>query len=348
MTPLIDQLAELTGHRDRDRADALLLQTLHARLRPGTVALHRCVGEAPAQRWLTSMHGAEGGAPGGPAVLGTHPAGAARRQGFVRLPPLESEPERLECLRRQRSVRVPGRPAATLLPLVAGAQAVGVVELRGDEPLDEPRRREAEGLLRLYGNFLSLLDWGERDALTGLYNRKSFDDSFLRAVLPTPGRGAGAHAPRPGAPGWFLAALDVDHFHRINDDCGHIVGDEVLLITGRLLRAVLGLDEGVFRYGGERFVLLLEGEDEALVHALLEQARARVAAHRYPQAGPVTVSIGFTAVEHAELPPSAVERAGRALHRAKAEGRNRVVGPAAMAAAGLAREPERGGDVDLF
>ena len=53
---LINQLADITGHRDRQHADTLLLDTLRELLAPGTVALHRCMGDAPDRRWLTNTY----------------------------------------------------------------------------------------------------------------------------------------------------------------------------------------------------------------------------------------------------------------------------------------------------
>ena len=342
MTLLIDQLAELTGHRDRRQADAFLLETLRELLEPVALALHRCVGEAPEQRWLTCARWS--------GAAGQRPYTADRRYDFERLPMLESRADWAECVRRARIVEQPGAPAVTLLPLVVGAQGVGLVELHSAQPLEPYMQRSATALVRLYGNFLALLDYGERDALTGLFNRKTFNDSFMRVVLElgaaqrgVPGDEADS-APRR----CFLAALDLDHFKLVNDQFGHLVGDEVLLLTARVMRTVLRLDDGLFRFGGEEFVVLLETPGEAEAFAALERLRERLEQHHFPQVGQVTVSIGFTDVRPSDLPPTAMERADRALYLAKAGGRNRVIGPAAVAAAGVNVEVAHGGDVDLF
>ncbi|NML18785.1 GGDEF domain-containing protein [Azohydromonas caseinilytica] len=342
MTLLIDQLAELTGHRDRRQADAFLLETLRELLEPVALALHRCVGEAPEQRWLTCAQWR--------GEAGRRPYAAARRYDFDLLPTLESRPEWAECARHTRIVELPGSPAVTLLPLVAGAQCVGVVELHSTRPLAAYMLRSAAALVRLYGNFLALLDYGERDALTGLFNRKTFNDSFMRVVLELGAAQRGGLESEAAEPPrqFFLAAVDLDHFKGVNDQFGHLVGDEVLLLTARVMRTVLRLDDGLFRFGGEEFVVLLETPGETEAWAALERLRLRLQEHHFPQVGQVTVSIGFTDVRSSDLPPTAMERADRALLLAKSGGRNRVVGPAAVAAAGVNVEIAHGGDVDLF
>jgi diguanylate cyclase (GGDEF)-like protein len=340
--PLIDQLAEITGHRDRRHADALLLDTLQELLTPGLVTLHRCMGDASDLRWLSSTgRGHEVGRRASDASQGTHPG---------QRPVPHSHPGWIECLRQLRPIALPGPPATTLLPLVVGPQGAGVVELQSEQPLPEYMQRTAEAVVRLYGNFLALLDYGERDALTGLFNRKTFTDCFMRAMLQRPAAAPdGAMGSGAGKPGkLYLAALDLDHFKRVNDSCGHLIGDEVLLLTGRIMRTVLRTDDGLFRFGGEEFVVLLEAPDENAAHAALERLRTQIAQYHFPQVGRVTVSIGFAAVLPGDLPTGALDRADRALYVAKASGRNQVAGPSVMTVAGMVDEASHGGDVDLF
>ncbi|WP_157263543.1 GGDEF domain-containing protein [Azohydromonas aeria] len=348
MSSLVDHLVELTRFRDRDQADALLMQTLAALLKPQFLALHRCVGEPPEVRWLTREWGP------GAATQG------ARRPDFEQLPALDSRPEWLACARGAQPVLEtggPGAPARLLFPLSAGAQASGVLELHAAQPLDAPARNTVGAIVSLYANFLSLLDYGQRDALTGLLNRKTFDDCFMRALvgpqgqpLASAGTGAGAEADARGraARRHWLAVLDVDHFKSINDRFGHLIGDEVLLLLARLMRTVLRFDDRIFRFGGEEFVVLLAAAQEADVLGVLERLRAAVERFEFPRVGRVTVSIGFSDVRAADLPTAAFDRADRAVYHAKAQGRNRVAGPAALAAAGVTETPVQPGDVDLF
>jgi diguanylate cyclase (GGDEF)-like protein len=339
MTFLIDQMADLTSYRDREQADALLLDMLGQVLQPLSLALHHCVGEAHNLRWRTTVH-----RPGSQAL------DATSRVDYEHRPALARQPEWVECLRDLRVVERAGPPALALMPIVVNSLAVGVVEVRSAAPLTEERRRSAQAIVRLYGNYRALLDYGERDPLTGLFNRKKFNDSFMRAVVQRAIASSSQQAGNAGEPSpqYFLAAVDLDHFKQINDSFGYFIGDEVLLLTARVMRTVLGCDDRLFRFGGEEFAVLLDAADEKEALAVLQDLREQVARHKFPQVGHVMVSIGFTAVRPSDLPTSAIERADRALHLAKAKGRNCVVGPATMVPAGLLEVAARGGSVDLF
>jgi diguanylate cyclase (GGDEF)-like protein/PAS domain S-box-containing protein len=153
------------------------------------------------------------------------------------------------------------------------------------------------------------------DALTGLANRRSFDEQF---------RAAFRRARRTNAP-LSLLMLDVDHFKLHNDRFGHAHGDEVLRILGQLLRAQVRAGDLVARYGGEEFIVLLAETEEAkacsLAHRLLEEIRQ----HSWPLA-PVTASIGLSSIGPATPDTGRLlTLADEALYAAKCSGRDRVV-----------------------
>jgi len=150
----------------------------------------------------------------------------------------------------------------------------------------------------------------ERDALTGLLNRRAIEQNFERF------RAEGYRT---------LAVLDLDHFKAINDVHGHVVGDAVLKAVAVALQA----DPQVhaFRLGGEEFVLLVRGEDAQLHAERRRQAIPAVVANAVPGLGrPVTASMGMTDTspnpdtEFAKL----YEQADRLLYNAKLAGRNRT------------------------
>lgn len=162
-----------------------------------------------------------------------------------------------------------------------------------------------------------------RDGLTGIANRRSFDQAFARewAVHQKSGNSMA------------LLLVDVDCFKALNDTRGHLFGDECLRELARLC-AVVARDSRVHvaRYGGEEFVLLLPdcGLDAARKLGVELCRRIEVLAVEHPAspvASYVTVSIGVSAVcPQLEFPPqSLIQSADRALYAAKAEGRNRVV-----------------------
>ncbi|HEU0067031.1 MAG TPA: GGDEF domain-containing protein [Sphingomonas sp.] len=154
-----------------------------------------------------------------------------------------------------------------------------------------------------------------RDDLTGLPNRRAFEEAFYA-------RGAD-EAP------YALALCDIDRFKRINDGFGHPVGDRVLAAVAHSLSQTYG-DQFVARHGGEEFVVLLRGVTLPQGVALVEEARAAVAGKRFrdresgAKLGSITVSAGVTAIVPGDTMDAALERVDQLLYRAKAEGRNRV------------------------
>jgi diguanylate cyclase (GGDEF)-like protein len=208
-------------------------------------------------------------------------------------------------------------------------------------------------VLRLFGNIGNLLDYGERDSLTELLNRKTFDSAFLRATiaqqlassLPAPDERRHAYA----VGSYWLAVIDIDHFKRVNDHHGHLIGDEVLLLVARLMRRQFRHHDQLYRFGGEEFVVLMRCSDEAEAMQVLERMRSATAAHRFSQVGQITISIGFTAVRPGDSPSGAFERADKAVYYAKGNGRNQVCSHAALVAQGLLEDGAGAvGDMELF
>jgi diguanylate cyclase (GGDEF)-like protein len=122
---------------------------------------------------------------------------------------------------------------------------------------------------------------------------------------------------------------DLDHFKQINDTHGHLVGDQVLRQTARSIREELRTYDGIGRYGGEEFLLVLPGCDESAMLGLAERVRQAVAREPgetlHPPI-PVTISLGAVCCNGPGGDPLAVlRRADEALYRAKHAGRNRVV-----------------------
>lgn len=187
------------------------------------------------------------------------------------------------------------------------------------------------GLLRQARQALqrSASDWrlqANQDALTGLYNRRYFDDTLAREM---------ARAKRDGTP-VSLMVLDVDHFKQINDSHGHDAGDEVLRHIGQLLLQSARQADVACRLGGEEFCVLYPGM--ALAHASerAEQLLQRLQGHVIATAaGPLGVraSIGLAAYPgDAGTGSDLLAAADKALYAAKRSGRNRVVRHAELTA----------------
>ena len=341
MSQIVDQLAELTGLRDRDTLDVSLVSSIRDLLHPCSVAVHRVVGDVGDERWLTRAH------------LGVDDVAARADSSWAdprSLPLLAEKPERLRCLQVANEVQLDGGDTTLLLPLVSDTGVAGVVEIVTAEPLSDDIKRLLTGVLRIYRNVQGLLDYSERDTLTGLLNRKSFDETFYKvsAVPATP------LAERPGdrrhaaAATYWLGVVDIDHFKQVNDRFGHLIGDEVLLLLSRVMRSCFRFYDQLYRFGGEEFVVLLRCSSEDDAMAALERFREAVAGYVFPQVQRITVSVGFTDVRHGDSPNAAVERADRAVYFAKNNGRDQVRCHAALVREGLLEDDKKAGDIDLF
>lgn len=167
------------------------------------------------------------------------------------------------------------------------------------------------------------------DALTGLPNRRAMDEHLLAVFAAAQARG------RPLS----LALIDVDHFKSINDRFGHAGGDQVLVQMGRRLTTGLRADDRLGRWGGEEFVLVLDGVPRSEGLGLAERLRVAVAGHPFEPGLVVTVSIGLAECRADDTPDRLLERADVALYRAKAAGRNRVEEGEGLAVDRLAAAP---------
>ncbi len=346
MAGVIEHLAELTGSRDRDVLDVTLVSALKDLLRPQLVAIYRCVGEEGRQRWLTRARLMPGDAAATADSLWTD---------AEQLPALESAPDRKTCMQCNEALVVAARPgelARTYLPLDAEHGGVGVLEIHSDTALSEDMLRTTGAVLRVYRNFQGLLDYSERDTLTGLLNRKTFDDCFLRivaqltaaenVVLQTTDR---RHA---AATSVWLGVIDIDNFKRVNDMHGHLIGDEVLLLLGRLLRSSFRYYDHLFRFGGEEFVVLMRCGGAADAMGAFERLRRNVERYTFPKVGRVTVSAGVAQLRSGDAPTACFERADKALYFAKQHGRNQLQDFTSLVAQGHLREDQRDSDVELF
>jgi diguanylate cyclase (GGDEF)-like protein len=157
------------------------------------------------------------------------------------------------------------------------------------------------------------------DGLTGIYNRRHFEDVAAREVYRFQRYGGSIS----------LIMLDLDHFKNINDAHGHAAGDAVLVSAAKTLASCLRKSDIMGRFGGEEFIVLLPETDRAAAIAIAEkmrQALESLMVRFQEQSFRVTASFGVTGVTSPEsaTPEIFFERADRALYEAKEKGRNRV------------------------
>ncbi|MGM0629172.1 MAG: GGDEF domain-containing protein [Patescibacteria group bacterium] len=156
----------------------------------------------------------------------------------------------------------------------------------------------------------------KRDPLTGLYNRQTLKETFQKI--------------EGSKKSFSLMILDIDYFKDLNDSWGHVVGDEVLKgVSGRITGNIRPQDSS-FRYGGEEFLVILPdtGEDEAVRVARRLQEKLRNPYRLRQKVSEnlnVTVSMGISVSAKGDSPEDVLDRADKALYRAKEAGRDRIV-----------------------
>ena len=153
------------------------------------------------------------------------------------------------------------------------------------------------------------------DPLTGLYNR-SYIDQALKSEQ--------ARFVRYQKP-FSVALLDIDHFKEVNDTFGHPTGDAVLKTLSALLQKHRRQIDVVGRWGGEEFIVILPGTDEAAAGQFAERIRTAIETTVFEKVKTLTVSIGIAQSAPEATIQTLIKQADEALYRAKEGGRNRVV-----------------------
>lgn len=153
------------------------------------------------------------------------------------------------------------------------------------------------------------------DSLTGIGNKRAMDESLIRAS---------ALAERHGAP-WSLILCDLDHFKRINDTHGHMVGDHILARAAEQIERSLRTSDNVYRFGGEEFAVLLPHTDEYAAKEVADRIRLAIAGIRVDSDDTlvsVSASCGVAKYLKGEDFQHWLARADEALYRAKDHGRD--------------------------
>lgn len=213
------------------------------------------------------------------------------------------------------------------VPLVVQQELIGVLNLShpGNQAFTEDHLRlltlvagQASAILQRILMYEEMARLAITDELTGLYNRRYFQERLADEV---------ARARRYQQP-FSILFFDLDHFKRINDTCGHAVGDRILADLGKLLRHWARGTDLLARHGGEEFVAFLPMTDpnQALVAA--ERMRLAVEEHSFPRRKRLTVSIGVASYpSDGDSPGDLLKKADLALYQAKKMGRNRTMAP---------------------
>lgn len=216
---------------------------------------------------------------------------------------LESPPD-LDAVRR------------VIAALAAETRRMQASNARLTEELEANRRE----LLEISTRLTAVRSEALLDPLTGLTNRRGFQRAIDERLAS-----GGA-----GLAGWTLLMVDIDHFKKVNDTHGHVLGDKVLQAVATVVRGCVKDHHVVTRFGGEEFAILLPDSTDADAFALAEKIRESVARGRIRRTdhgqpiGGITISIGVARFRGSESLEQWIGRADRALYGSKQAGRNRV------------------------
>lgn len=336
---LIESVVRITEQRDQESMDASLVTTLHELFPLLDIGLYRiCDQEAH----LVARAGKNGVESSEALNVQDHAVVLYENGDFM------------ECSSSQQVViRQLEDSVKCIYPVLVDERVAGFLTVVCKQGR-ACNQRLLTALIKIYQNYLAIVSESQSDKLTGLLNRKTFDEKIFKILL------ANRDAPRKKAPvehrqlpsgkvtNW-LAILDIDHFKRINDSFGHLYGDEVLLLFSRIMKKTFRSTDLLFRYGGEEFVVVLPSLGVGGAWVALERFREAVEAFHFPQVGQVTVSIGFVDMGSQCVPATVVGHADQALYYAKKNGRNRICLYDFLIITGeIGKESSSGSEVEIF
>ncbi|MFM9835683.1 MAG: GGDEF domain-containing protein [Methylophilaceae bacterium] len=232
-----------------------------------------------------------------------------------------------------------------LFPLISSKnRTIGVIKVEAEK--ESYDHLLTIMILKIYNNFVSLMNENERDTLTGMLNRKTFDQKISGIISNSKNIHAKSNVSNQDSA--YLAIFDIDHFKRVNDTYGHLIGDEVLLLFSQVMMSTFRDNDLLFRFGGEEFVGLFHCPSDEAMALVLNRFRKNIENYNFPQVGKVNVSCGFTKIDEFDLSTKLIDRADTALYHAKNNGRNQVCQHEELISKGLLVHNENTGEVELF
>lgn len=267
---------------------------------------------------------------------------------------IETTEKLLRCLQTKQSY-CDEHGTSILVPIVQTDIVAGIIHLESDQQLAHYLPMLLS-IIKVYENFLCVLIEGERDTLTGLRNRRTFDKQLGKLLATNDLAGhkkIKAHNDIERRqliqqPANWLVTIDIDDFKRINDNFGHLYGDEVLLLLSQLMKKTFRDTDLLFRFGGEEFVIILTATTAHNAFLALERFRKMVANYHFPQIGQVTVSIGYAQINSDDFPVTILDKADKALYFAKQHGKNQVCCYERLVSQGKLRDSVITHETELF
>lgn len=318
---ILDSLIEMTQYRDRELIASSMVKTLYELLETEKIELY-VVHKADKPVVLNLL-----------ARIDSY--GVATKPDFPSKA-FAKEPGQaiVQCLNKREVVvlELPGvKEKQVIFPVLdKEGNMVGLLINHCTE-MKQEHRWLTQGVLRLYHNYLSLLEDSQKDRLTGLLNRETFINAINKIIKEHGKKKSEKSYPRSTRRKYpdedytyWMGLMDIDFFKRINDGYGHLYGDEVLILVVRIMQATFRQEDLLFRYGGEEFIVVLKVPNKKDAEVAFERFRHTVETYKFPQVGHVTISIGYVQITGSDFPLTVVGRADKALYYAKEHGRNRL------------------------
>ncbi|MBP7604958.1 MAG: GGDEF domain-containing protein [Spirochaetes bacterium] len=337
---ILEYIIEITEQRDAELLEESLVRTVYELFGAERVLLSRTRNESPVPHGAVSIDG------GGFRMFADEKELVAMHSGLFNT--------LSDVMRTRVWAASPEAGGGTIVhPVTLGSRIIGflIVYMKSGEPVDNGM---IGGLLRVYHNYLSILAENQRDKLTSLLNRKTFDDQILKIIEYHRRSGASdepAGSKRKTAERshlFWLGMIDIDNFKKINDSYGHLFGDEVLILVANLMVRTFRHDDFLFRYGGEEFLAIIRAANEDDAVRAFERFRSSVESYALPRIGTVTVSVGAVQVRPGDVPTAFVGHADQALYHAKKSGKNRVCVYERLLKEGVLKDEIDYGDVEFF
>ncbi|MES2297150.1 MAG: GGDEF domain-containing protein [Pseudomonadota bacterium] len=347
MDSLLKHMVDMTGHRDHTMLDISVISAVQE-LAGAVQARVLTIATLRGQRFVRPR-----------AIILAGQKARMDEQSDASVPgePIASFPALAECIAQHGVVAEQlGEDGMRTrwLPIWIGDKVDTCLEMRHPQAFSAETIHMIDGIVSVYRNFQNLLDYSERDSLTGLLNRKTFDDQLAKMLQASadndgePPSGQERRHPGIDEEKQWLAVVDVDHFKSVNDKFGHLYGDEVLILIANLLHSSFRSQDRVFRFGGEEFVVLLRSSSLENAEKIIERFRKSVEAHVFPQVGTVTVSVGYVSISAYESPVIILGRADQALYYAKGHGRNQSCHYDALVDGGMLQVVESNDTAEFF
>ena len=341
---LLESIAETTTHRDRETLHSSIARLILEFLEAELVTIYQLVDDGGGPHLSSYIEVRHEGKrrPRSPEAVDT----SATHPDALIIQRLADVPEWEECVRLKKPMHfVPSLGTVTaVLPVAADRGVAGLLVVRGRKRFADRDLQHVGSMLRILANHLALLDYSQRDNLTQLFNRQTFEAAFLKRQQRVMDLAKDADM----ANSCWLGLVDVDKFQQINDTYGHLFGDEMVLLVSQILPTCFRASDSLYRFAGGEFAVVLDHATVAGARTAFERLRAKIEGFSFPQVGQMAISLGYTRLLESDGPDSGIERADAALFYAKRNGRNQVRSFDELLAAGEVSVARKRGDAEIF